>query len=70
MDSQPCRVINRELLPLLCHVKSKMADIVCCEARDLVFVDNVTTGVNTVLKSQRLTSGDVILTLSLGYGNR
>ena len=52
----------------MCYTKHQMARMVGCEPRDLAFIENATTGTNIVLKSQQLSEGDVILTLSLSYG--
>lgn len=68
MDSQPLRAIDRELMPLLCHVTRETAEYVGCDAQDLVLIENATSGINIILKSLKLTPADSILTLSLGYG--
>lgn len=68
MDEQPLKAKDRELLPLLCHVIRECADFICCEPRDLVLVETATWGINTILRSLKFQPGDIILTLSLGYG--
>jgi len=68
MDSQPLRAKDRELLPLLAHVKRKMADFMCCDPVDIFLTENCTSGINTILKSLPFTTKDVILTLNIGYG--
>ena len=45
-----------------------VAPFVGARGRDLVFVDNATTGVNAVLRSLALTSGDDILLTNHNYG--
>lgn len=68
MDQQPLKVKDRELLPLLCHVIRESADFVGCQPQDLVLVETVSWGINTILRSLKFQPGDAILTLSLGYG--
>lgn len=68
MDSQPLRAIDRELVPILCHVLREMAEFVRCEPQDLILIENASAGIGTILKSLTFTPEDKIVTLSLGYG--
>jgi isopenicillin-N epimerase len=45
-----------------------VAAFVGAAPQDLVFVDNVTTGINAVLRSQRFSPGDEVLVTDHGYG--
>jgi isopenicillin-N epimerase len=66
LESEPVRFM-RELEPLLDGVRAELAAFVGADAEDLVFVENATTGVNTVLRSLRLASGAELLTTSQAY---
>jgi len=68
MDTQPLRAVDREMVPLLCHVKRKMAEYIKCDATDVFLTENCSAGINTILRSLEFGEGDAILTLSLGYG--
>ncbi|XP_071097300.1 uncharacterized protein [Haliotis cracherodii] len=43
------------------------ADFMHCDPQDLVFVENATTGINTILKSCRYKAGDILLYTTLTY---
>ncbi len=61
MEANPDRFM-RELLPgALRAAAARLARFLGAEARDLVFVENATTGVNAVLRSLELRRGDEIL---------
>lgn len=45
-----------------------MAMFVNCDAQDLVFLPNATTGLNTVMANVRLTPGAEVVMLDIGYG--
>ncbi len=54
--------------PRLREAASAVGEILGAKGRDIVFVDNATTGVNTVLASLPVRPGDVWLTTSHVYG--
>ncbi|MBM4060091.1 MAG: aminotransferase class V-fold PLP-dependent enzyme [Planctomycetes bacterium] len=60
-QQEPVRFLHRELEARLDPAREELARTVGCAAEDLVFVPNATTGVNTVLASLPLRSGDEIL---------
>lgn len=78
IERQPARYMLRELngltgvsgldKPRLRAAAEAVAGFVGAEGRDLVFVDNATTGVNAVLRSLELQPGDEILIPNLAYG--
>jgi isopenicillin-N epimerase len=78
MERQPARFLLRELselsggsdlaVPRLRAAAEAVARFLGAEGRDLVFVDNATSGVNAVLRSLELHPGDEILITSLAYG--
>jgi isopenicillin-N epimerase len=78
MERQPSRFILRELnghQPMPWRHESRVreaighiAPFVRSRPEDLVFVPNVTTGLNAVLRSVSLGSGDEIVISDLGYG--
>lgn len=53
---------------LLRHAANAVGAFVGAAGNDIVFVDNATTGINTVLRSLRFAPGDTILVSDLGYG--
>src|SRR5258708_4918783 len=78
MERQPSRFVLRELhghQPMPWRRESRLRDpsgriAPCVGARpeDLVFVPNVTTGLNAVLRSVPLGPGDEVVITDLGYG--
>jgi isopenicillin-N epimerase len=78
MERQPSRFMLRELngeYPMpwrsatrLREAIEPVAKFVGCRPDDLVFVSNVTTGLNAVLGSLPLNSGDEVLITDFGYG--
>jgi isopenicillin-N epimerase len=78
MERQPSRFVLRELggyMPMpwrsasrLREASDQVATFVGARPDDLVFVPNVTTGMNAVLQSLELTAGDEIVLTDLAYG--
>ena len=67
MERQPVQFLGRDLRPLLRHARVDLASFVGCEAEDVVFATNATTGVNTVLRWLKLEPGDELLTTNHAY---
>ena len=68
MESQPVHFLMREVGARLREAAADVAELVGAEAEDLVFVDNATSGVNTVLSAIDWQRGDRIVHLSHVYG--
>lgn len=67
MEAQPVKFLYRDLERLLDEARRPLAALVGCDADDLAFVPNATTGVNTVLRSLALQPGDELLVTSHEY---
>ena len=67
MEAEPVRFFIRELPALLDEARGVLAAFVGASPRDLVFVPNVTTAVNAVLRSLSLKPGDELLTTDHEY---
>jgi isopenicillin-N epimerase len=67
MNAQPVEFLSGRLPKLLRGAAGKLADFLNVRADDLVFVDNATCGVNTVLRSLDWRRGDEILLSSHSY---
>ena len=67
LEAEPVRFLLREYPWLLEQARKALAEFVHCELEDLVFVQNVTAGVNTVLKSLSFAPGDELLTTNHAY---
>jgi len=67
MERQPLRFLFREYEALWDQARKELAAFVACDADDLVFVPNATTGVNTVLRSLALRPGDELLVTDHEY---
>jgi isopenicillin-N epimerase len=67
MEAEPVRFLHRELETRLDPARAALAEFVRCDPDDLAFVTNATTGVNTVLRSLPLQSGDELLTTDHEY---
>lgn len=68
LESRPVAFMAEELLPLLDRARSCLGEFIGSEPSRLVFVDNATTGINTVLRSLPWQEGDKILTTNHIYG--
>jgi isopenicillin-N epimerase len=67
MERQPVRFMTRELPAALNRARAALAGFLGTDEADLVFVENATAGVNTVLRSLAFEPGDEILATGLGY---
>lgn len=68
LESRPVAFMAEELLPLLDRARSCLGEFIGSDPSHLVFVDNATTGINTVLRSLSWQRGDKILTTNHIYG--
>ncbi|BAY22782.1 isopenicillin-N epimerase [Calothrix sp. NIES-2100] len=67
LEIEPIRFFGREWEPLLDHARNQLAEFVGADSQDLVFVNNATTGVNSVLRSLSFCAEDEILTTNHEY---
>ena len=67
IEREPVAFFTRELEPLLDGARDALADFLHIDGQDLVFVNNATSGVNTVLRSLTLEPGDELLTTNQAY---
>lgn len=67
LERDPVQFLARELEGLLDQSRHALAEFVGCHERELVFVPNATTGVNTVLCSQTFRAGDELLVTDHEY---
>ena len=67
MEAQPLQFLYRDLEGLLDEARAPLAALVGCDADDLAFVPNATTGVNTVLRSLSFAPGDELLVTDHEY---
>jgi len=67
MEAQPLKFLYRDLEGLLDQARQPLAALVGCDADDLAFVPNATTGVNTVLRSLSLGPDDELLVTDQEY---
>ena len=67
MEAEPVRFLVREMQPLLDQSRQALAELIGSEAENVVFVSNATAGINAVLRSLRLRSGDELLVTNHGY---
>lgn len=68
IERQPVSFLVRELPPALRQAAEVLGAFVGADGCDIVFVDNVTAGINAVLRSLELAPGDEVLHTSHGYG--
>ena len=67
MERQPVQFFVRDLESLLDRARAELAAFLGCDAEDLAFVPNATTGVNAVLRSLELDPDDELLTTNHAY---
>jgi isopenicillin-N epimerase len=67
MESEPVRFFVREMEPLLDRAREALGALIHADPEGLVFVNNATTGVNTVLASLPLRAGDELLVTDHEY---
>lgn len=67
MEREPVLFIHRQAEERLDLARARLAQFVGCDADDLAFVPNATTGVNTVLRSLSFAPGDELLTTDHEY---
>jgi isopenicillin-N epimerase len=67
MERQPIRFLTRRMQPLLDESRRILCGILGAPERDVVFVQNVTAGVNCVLRSLLFRPGDEILVTNHDY---
>jgi isopenicillin-N epimerase len=67
MEAEPVRFLLRELEGLADAARAALGSFLDADPDDLAFVNNATTGVNTVLKSLRFDPGDELLTTDHEY---
>jgi isopenicillin-N epimerase len=68
MEAEPVRFLSRELDGRLDAARAALAAFLGSDPDDLAFVTNATGGVNAVLRSLPLASGDELLTTDHAYG--
>ena len=67
-EARPDTFIRYDYPKLLESARDAMASFLDVPARDVVFLQNATTGINTVLRSLVFQQGDIILHFSTIYG--
>lgn len=68
LANQPMDFFLRGMAPALDDAAGRLAQFVGADARDLVFVDNATTAMNTVAETVPLNDGDEVLLNNHEYG--
>jgi len=68
IEKDPVQAMTVHFEPTYHSNKKALADFVHCDANDVVFVNNATQGVNTILHSLTFNEGDELLTHNHAYG--
>jgi isopenicillin-N epimerase len=68
LEREPVRFFAGELEGLLDEARARLGAVIGADPDDLAFVQNATTGVNTVLRAVPLEPGDEVLTTDHAYG--
>jgi isopenicillin-N epimerase len=67
IEAEPVRFFMREFAALLDASRERLAGLLGASSRDVVFVRNATSGVNSILRSLEFQPGDEILTTDHEY---
>ncbi|MFL5351145.1 aminotransferase class V-fold PLP-dependent enzyme [Archangium sp.] len=67
MEAEPVRFLHREITALADSARAALGAFLDADPDDLAFINNATTGVNTVLQSLRFSPGDELLTTDHEY---
>ena len=67
MEAEPSGFVFGVLAEALRARAESLGAFIGAQGKDIVFVENATTGCNAVLRSLRLAAGDEVLMLSYGY---
>ena len=67
IESDPVRFFEREYIPMMRGAVDNLSKFINADPEGLVFVKNTTEGVNTVLRSLDLRSGDEIIVTNHSY---
>jgi isopenicillin-N epimerase len=68
LEAQPTRFMHETLPAGLAAAATRLGAFLGADGKDIAFLDNATSGCNTVLRSLRLAPNDEVLVLSHGYG--
>ncbi len=68
LEAQPVEFLGRRIKGLLREARSSLGGYLNTEPENLVFVTNITTGINIVARSLNLKPGDEILATNQEYG--
>lgn len=68
LETQPVEFLIRKSTNLLQNAREKLAEFLNASKNNIAFVQNTTIGVNAVVDSLNLTTGDEVLTTNLEYG--
>lgn len=67
MEKEPVQFFEELMPDLLLNSRIALAEFLSCDANDLAFVSNATSGVNTILRSLHFEQGDEILVPNHAY---
>jgi isopenicillin-N epimerase len=67
MEKEPVQFFEELMPDLLLNSRIALAEFLSCDANDLAFVSNATSGVNTILRSLQFEQGDEILVPNHAY---
>jgi isopenicillin-N epimerase len=68
LERQPTEFLGRRFAGLMSEARAVLADYVGAQPNDLVYITNVTVGLNTVARSLQLAPGDEVLGTDHEYG--
>lgn len=68
-EKQPLRFIDRELFALMCYSIRRLASLLGCAPTSLALVPNATYALTSIIGSFKLSPGDSVFMLDIGYGS-
>ena len=69
IEKQPLKFFDRDLFPLIVFGIREIAKNINCPAKEIFPLNNVTTGLNSIIQNININNNNEVACLSLTYGS-